>query len=147
MNERIVSSLHNFIFYIEFKHLAEKILFVQISFNLLLFFIESINLHYFQVKYATQVLSNSVSAAMNTYIATENIESSAAATSEYLKRFNDILDWLNRMSSKDPVLYRRPLHSKSKSITFLKGSQEWLQNLRELNKRKGSFIVGFMPTF
>jgi len=99
-----------------------------------------------KVKLAVQILSHSVAAALNTSIAKNESSSEAAATSEYCQRFNDLFDHLNSSSSKDSVPFRRPLHQNSKSISFLKEQIKWLEQLQALNKRRCSFINGFIQS-
>ena len=72
-----------------------------------------------KVKLAVQVLSHSMSAALNEKLSRGQLESSAAATSCYCKKMNDIFDILNSSSPKDKVRFRRPLHLSSPSVEFL----------------------------
>lgn len=61
-----------------------------------------------KVKLAAQTLSNSCAAALNFCVANNKLQSSAAATAEYCKRFNDILDALNSSSPRDTVTQGDP---------------------------------------
>lgn len=97
-----------------------------------------------KVKLATQVLSNSVSAAIDFSVAKNLLPPAASATSTYLKKFNDLFDILNSSSSKDKNPLKRPLHLQSPSIDILKDSLVWLNDLEKANlTRKCQFIRGW----
>ena len=97
-----------------------------------------------KVKYAAQCLSNSVSAAMNFCIANQSIPTEAVATSEYLKKINDVFDAMNSSSPLDKVKLRRPLYTASESVDFLLDMLKWLTELETLNKsRRCHFIRGW----
>ena len=100
-----------------------------------------------KVKLAAQVLSNSVSSAMDYLVTTGDLDSGAVATSTYLKKFNDLFDCLNSSLSSDDVFYRRPLKCGSDTSEFLKSSYKWLEGLEKLNRgRKPKFISGWMSS-
>lgn len=101
-----------------------------------------------KVKLAAQTLSNSCAAALNFCVANNKLQSSAAATAEYCKRFNDILDALNSSSPRDTVTLRRPLSSGSLVEKHLQGALIWLEELKVLNadRRKCPFIDGFIQS-
>lgn len=61
-----------------------------------------------KVKLACHVVSNTVAAGINTMIAKQQIDATAAGTSEYLSKFNNLFDILNSRSSKDKCHLRRP---------------------------------------
>ena len=100
-----------------------------------------------KVKLAANILSHSVSAALDYMVAENEIDSEAMATSQYCLRMNNIFDILNSRSSKDKVWRRRPLQPDSKSSDYLKESLPWLRDLQELNsERRCSFIKGFIQS-
>jgi len=100
-----------------------------------------------KVKLATQIMSHSVAAALDYMVAINRLESDALATSAYCKMVNDIFDTLNSLSSRDSVMFRRPLHSKSPSIVFLTSAKEWLYELQRMNlPRRCHFINGFIQS-
>jgi hypothetical protein len=100
-----------------------------------------------KVVLAANVLSNSVSAGIDACVASNLMEAGAAATSAYIKLFNDLFDVLNSSSPKDKTPFRRPLLLQSKSIIFLKDCKEWLTKLQELNSsRKPRFIRGWIQS-
>ena len=100
-----------------------------------------------KVKLASQVLSNSCAAALDLSVALKDLNPSVAATSSFLKKFNDIFDVFNSSSSKDCVPLRKPLalHQSSTASQFLEDAKVWLVELRELNsKRRNHFITGWI---
>jgi len=98
-----------------------------------------------KVKLAANVLSNSVSAALDFSVATGVMDSSVTATSSYCKFFNDLFDVLNSSSSRDKVPLRKPLSKKGNSVEFLDNAVEWLKQLKQLNAgRRNFFINGFI---
>lgn len=100
-----------------------------------------------KVKLATQVMSNSCAAALDVSVALNELNSSAAATSTYLKKFNDLFDVFNSTSFKDKVILRKPydLQQPSTSSKFLDEAKTWLLELERLNsKRRSKFISGWL---
>lgn len=57
--------------------------------------INSNNFQRMKVKYASQVLSNTVSGALNTYVSLDILSPKAAFTAEFIHRFNKLFDILN----------------------------------------------------
>jgi len=99
-----------------------------------------------KVKFATNVLSHSVSAALLDLVAENQMPSTALATSCYCQMFNDLFDLMNAISPNDKVKLRRPLHGGNKSTSaFMEEANAWLLKLKRNNdKRKNSFISGFI---
>ena len=100
-----------------------------------------------KVNLAAQVLSNSCAAALDATIALNQSDASSAATSTYLKKFNDLFDVFNSSSSKDKVPLRKPyrLTESSASSEFLNLAKSWLLELQEMNShRRNSFISGWI---
>ena len=99
-----------------------------------------------KVKFATHVMSNTVSSALDTLISANEIDTSAAATSSFLKHFNDLFDCLNSLTLKDKVPLRRPISIGSETIAYLKESIGWLKELQEANNTKVKFIMGWVQS-
>lgn len=97
-----------------------------------------------KVKLAAQVFSHTTAAALETLCAKGELKPDSLATSNLIRKFNDVFDCLNSSSSKDSVRLRRPISTNSKIVEFLKDSYEWLDRLEKRNeKRKCTFIKGF----
>lgn len=88
-----------------------------------------------RVSLATQVLSNSCSAAIQALAKLNkfneyNLESSAIPTSKFLKTFNDTFDCLNSKSQNFFNNIKSPLKPESTSLKFLKDVREYLKNIK-----------------
>ena len=90
-----------------------------------------------KVKLAAHVLSNTVSAGIDLAIGKNLISTTAAGTSIFCKKINDIFDSLNASTSRDPVPLRKPFFCDDvKRIRFLKESVTWLEELRDINSKR-----------
>lgn len=105
-----------------------------------------------KVKYAVQVLSNTVASAMRTFIHTGNPPADASNTVEVIDRFNNIFDILNSSLSKSDTLYQQVFKGEPDQLHFLEQMCIFLRNLRIFNKmgvdvtRKIKFINGWLIT-
>ena len=99
-----------------------------------------------KVKYAAQVCSNSVAAAMEFSVMCGLLPPDARATSSILKKFNDVFDILNSASSKDKVPLRKPFRIGSESEKFLIEALDWFKELKKINSRRCQFISGFIQS-
>ena len=101
-----------------------------------------------KVRFATQVLSNTVAASLETLADERTMAEDAYATSIYCKNFNDLFDTLNSSFSSDSVELRRPLCEGSKGVSFLTEALKWLEDLQEINnwRKPVKFIGGFRQT-
>ena len=113
------------------------------------------NLHVFglkfaakmKVKLAANVLSHSVSAALNLYVATNRLQSAALATSSFCSWINDIFDFLNSLYFHDSVILRRPFKQSQSGLKFLEDALKWLERLKLLNSEsRCRFIDGFIQS-
>ena len=101
-----------------------------------------------KVKLAANVLSHSVAAALNTMVATNEIDSSAHTTSSFCQWNNDIFEFLYSLYSKDSVHLRRPLTQKFPStLEFTDKAINWLSRLRLINNTSHcKFINGLIQS-
>ena len=101
-----------------------------------------------KVKLAVQVLSNTVSSALDFYVSQNLIQSSAIGTSMYCKSINDAFDILNSTHSGEKVPLRRPLQGTSiGTINRLNELIDWFRELQNLNSDKRvKFIKGFIQS-
>ena len=101
-----------------------------------------------KVKYAVNVLSNTVAATINTLVRQGELSEEVLATAVYCKKLNDIFDLLNSSTLKETVPFRRPLLENSIEIGKLKEALAWLKELQVINSHrpKVKFIKGFIQT-
>ena len=88
-----------------------------------------------KVKFAAQVVSNTVSAALNYHVASGSIKAAAYATSTFLKNFNDFFYIFNSSSHREKTPLRRPICMQSNGTKYLNEILPWLQELATLNRR------------
>ena len=86
-----------------------------------------------KVKYATQVLSHTVSAAILTSVSLGALPTSAAGTAELISKFDLIFDCLNSSSLKSPKLYRRAITKSSPHIKFMTEMCSFVSSIKVIN--------------
>ena len=79
-----------------------------------------------KVKFAAQVVSNTVSAALNYHVASGSIKAAAYATSTFLKNFNDFFYIFNSSSHREKTPLRRPICMQSNGTKYLNEILPWL---------------------
>ena len=101
-----------------------------------------------KVNLAVQVLSHSVSAVLHYLVSKAELDAEALSTASYCEWLNNIFDCLNSLSSKDRVIFRKPINVENQStFQYLEKAKNWLQRLDLLNKdRKSRFIKGFIQS-
>ena len=72
-----------------------------------------------KVKYATQVLSHTVSAAISTYVSVGKLPSAACGTAELLMKLDQTFDCLNSSSPHSPKVLRRAMTPTSPHEDFM----------------------------
>ena len=80
------------------------------------------NFQKMKVKYATQIFSHTVAAAICTYVSLGGLSSCASGTAEFLLKFDSLFDCVNSSKLKAMKELRRPITTKSSHITFLQES-------------------------
>ncbi len=78
-----------------------------------------------RVKLASQILSHSVAAGINTYVALGGLPGAAISTAEFLEKMNKIFDSCNSISLKDPKLQRRPFTQNSPHYEIMRDGVEF----------------------
>ena len=86
-----------------------------------------------KVKLATQVLSHSVAAAINTYVRFHALPLSASGTALLLEKFDRIFDCCNASSFKDPKTGRRPITSTSLHVQELTDALSFIKSIKVVN--------------
>ena len=81
-----------------------------------------------KVKYATQILSHSVSATIFTYSSLGALPCTAAGTDELVSNFDKIFDCLNSSTLNSPKEHRRPISEKSVHYKFLSDMLKFIKS-------------------
>lgn len=82
-----------------------------------------------RVKYATQVFSNTVSAAMNTYAAAGEMPVEATTTADFIKFMDNIFDVFQSTSKFDSKPYKCAVSQQSEHGSFLEEAKHVFKNL------------------
>ena len=87
-----------------------------------------------KVKYATQILSHSVSATILTYSSLGALPSTAADTAELVANFDKIFDCLNSSTLNSPKEHRRPMSDKSVHDKFLSDMLLFIKSIKVIDR-------------
>ena len=87
-----------------------------------------------RVKYATQTLSHTVSAAVETYMSLGRLPSSACGTAELVSKLDQTFDCLNSSTFNSPKVLRRPITHNSPHEKFLQEMLTFIPNIKVINK-------------
>lgn len=79
---------------------------------------------------ATQVLSRTVAAAINTYVSVGKLTSPAVHTAEFIAKWNDIFDSVNGRTFKVCENLKKPAKTTSPHLSFWVESIEWIKGMR-----------------
>ena len=104
-----------------------------------------------RVKYATQVFSHTVAAAICTYVSVGCLPPSAMGTAELLFRFDSIFDCLNSSTLHATKKYRCAISEKTLHIDYLKDSIKFIRNLKVFDKNQNvtgriKYLQGWLVT-
>lgn len=80
-----------------------------------------------KVKIAVQVLSNTVAAALVTYINLKDIPSSPYTTVTYIKNFDKLFNLFNSSSVSGPKVMNKAFVRSQQQITFLNNIVKYLK--------------------
>jgi hypothetical protein len=87
-----------------------------------------------KVKYATQVLSHTVSAAISTYVSLGKLPSAACGTAELLMKLDKTFDCLNSSSLHSPKVFRRAMTPTSPHGDFMQEMFDFIPTIKVINK-------------
>ena len=93
-----------------------------------------------KVKYATQVLSHTVAAALYTHISSETLPQDAEGTAEFIDLFDNLFDCLNSSTFSTPVILRKPITLDSTHLTFLQEVLSVINSIQFFEPEKGQKI-------
>ena len=86
-----------------------------------------------EVKYATQILSHSVSATILTYSSLGALPSTATGTAELVSNFDKIFDCLNSSTLNSPKEHRRPISEKPVHYKFLSDMLKFIKSINVID--------------
>lgn len=92
------------------------------------------NFEKMKVKYAAQLLSASVAAGVNTYIALSALPSSAIATATFISKMDELFDVLNSFSFKSSKFLNRPFTGEERQMQILVNMLKFFTTLRVCNE-------------
>ncbi|KAI4468165.1 thap domain-containing protein 9 [Holotrichia oblita] len=110
------------------------------------------NFQKMKVKLAAQILSASVAAALNTYIALNFLPAAAMATATFISKIDNLFDVLNSQSFSSTKILNRPFKGDKSQMKVLDEMLELFRNLTILNEngvdvtKKMNFINGWRIT-
>ena len=87
-----------------------------------------------KVKYATQILSHTVSATILTYSSLGALPSTAAGTAVLVANFDKIFDCLNSSTLNSPKEHRRPITEKSVHHKFLSDMLLFIKSIKVIDR-------------
>ncbi len=87
-----------------------------------------------KVKYATQILSHSVSSTILTYVSVNALPATAAGTAELISNFDKIFDCLNSSSINNPKCHRRAISENSIHHEFLTDMLKFILSIKVVNR-------------
>lgn len=96
--------------------------------------IKPTNFEKMKVKYATQILSSTLAAALNTYIQSGKIPKEARPTVDLITKFNNLFDVLNSSSPNSPKQYCVPYSGSDFQKKFLKEMLEYIKTIKIFNR-------------
>lgn len=83
-----------------------------------------------RVEYVAQVFSNTVVAAMSTYISFGALPASVSATVTFCEKLNCLFDLLNSTKFESSKRFGKPFTASEDEVTFLKGMLDLFSNLK-----------------
>jgi hypothetical protein len=102
-----------------------------------------------RVKYATQVLSATVAAALETYVNLNALPKEALGTTEFVRHFNNLFDMFNSSKLYNKKVYNRPFSGTDIQLKFLDETLTLLKSMRVFNGKQKDItkarILGFLP--
>lgn len=99
------------------------------------------NFEKMKVKFATQVISSTMSAALNTHIESKKLLKEAMATVIFIKKLNNLFDMLNSSSTNTPKQYCQPYCGTDFQINFLTEMLAYIKGIKIFD-RYGDDITG-----
>ena len=96
-----------------------------------------------RVKYATQVLSHSVAAAITTYVSLGIFDQEDIHTAEFVEQMDKLFNCFNSTGPTGTQKYRYAISQSSDHLVFLDEAYHWLENVRCLGSRQPPSLKGW----
>jgi hypothetical protein len=94
-----------------------------------------------KVKYATQVLSQTVASTLLTYVALGAISPTAAATAELISKFDNLFDCLNSSSLNSAKVYKKPIREGSIHVQYITEMLELIASIKVIDKQTNEDVT------
>lgn len=104
------------------------------------------NFEKMKVKLAVQVFSQTVAAALSTYMSLGALPSSAVGTITFIDKMDKLFDILNSSTATSGKKYNKPFEGKLYQVEFLKEMAETFKNMQAFD-RSGKNVTGKIKNF
>ena len=94
-----------------------------------------------KVKYATQVLSQTVASTLLTYVALNAISPTATGTAELISKFDNLFDCLNSSSISSPKVYKKPIREGSIHFQYVAEMLEFITSIKVIDKKTNADVT------
>lgn len=128
---------------------SDKVLSIRVAPKLTDSHIFPSNFEKMKVKYASQIFSETVSAAMNVYIKFGGLPAEADATAEFVNKIDKLFDILNSSKILGAKKFNLPFRGLDYQVNFLNEMSQIFENLKVINSdgvdvtNSMKFIKGF----
>lgn len=116
--------------YIELFYGKDKSMMNRLAPKLTKSHLEPTNFEKMKVKLATQVISNTVAASLETYVHLKELPETAMATVELIAKFDKLFDIFNSSTLSSPKKFNNPFKGDTYQLNFLKEMKIYLQQLK-----------------
>lgn len=105
------------------------------------------NFQKMRVKYAAQIFSHSVYAALSVLIHQNTLPEEARATADFVQKMNNIFDVLNSSSVRSTYKFRRAFSFKKYQLEVLEDAITTFSHLKAIDSKKGANNTNRIKTF
>ena len=88
-----------------------------------------------RVKYATQVLSQTVASTLLTYVSLGALPPNTSGTAELISKFDNLFDCLNSSSVKSAKIYKKPIRNESIHIKYIEEMLQLIASIKVVDKQ------------
>ena len=97
--------------------------------------IKAVRNNLMRVKYATQVLSQTVASTLLTYVSLGALPPNASGTAELISKFDNLFDCLNSSSLKSAKIYKKPIRNESIHIKYIEEMLQLIASIKVVDKQ------------
>ena len=94
-----------------------------------------------RVKYATQVLSQTVASTLLTYVSLGAISPNASGTADLISKFDDLFDCLNSSSLNSAKTYKKPIRNGSTHIKYITEMIKFIASIKVVDKQTNTDVT------